>query len=469
MRFLEQQFLGAIAIAFIAMPLSLSAAVSEKEAERLGNELTPMGSNPNGNEEGTIPAWEGESIWNEEQKNYSYEELERLREEDPDRLNMVRGASGELSEPLFTITSDNYQEYADHLSEGHKALFRTHDDYKMVVYPSVRGTFFPEEIYEATRKNAVSAELEGTDQIFGAELGFPFPIPQNGAQVMWNHKLRFRGSAVKRYNNQAIVDADGDYQITKLIEDVRFEYANLNAEDRENNTFAYYLQRTLSPARVAGQITLVHEIFGKGTSGRNAWIYNPGLGRVNRAPDVGYDNPSLGTDGLQFNDQINMFNGSMNRYTWKLVGKKEMYIPHNSYELNDARVSYDEIIQQGHINQDLPRYELHRVWVVEATLREGTRHQLKKRRFYLNEDSWGITMVDGYDNRDELWKFQEGHLIAAPFIPTTTTIPEVIYDLKSGRYLITAMANEDKQNDFEVSYDRSYFGPSQLKRKGSRF
>ncbi|MES1945228.1 hypothetical protein PC39_13962 [Salinisphaera sp. PC39] len=456
-------------LAIAALPLTAPAAVPPEKAAKLGDELTPMGSNPAGNEAGTIPAWEGESVWTETQKNYTRAELERLRQEEPDKLNMVQGNAGDAAKPRFTITSDNYRQYADKLSEGHKALFRLYPDYKMVVYPSMRGTFFPDEVNAATKRNATRATLEGTDDLSGAKLGFPFPIPNNGAEVIWNHKLRFRGSAVKRYNNQAIVDADGDYQITKLIEDVRFEYANLNAEDREDHVMAYYLQRTLSPARVAGQITLVHEIFGKGTSGRNAWIYNPGLGRVNRAPEVGYDNPSLGSDGLQFNDQINMFNGSLSRYTWKLVGKKEIFVPHNSYKLNDARVKYADIIQAGHINQDLPRYELHRVWVVEATLRDGYRHQFAKRRFYINEDSWGITMVDCYDSRGELWKFQEGHLVAAPFIPTTTTIPEVIYDLQSGRYFLTAMANEDQINDFEIQYDRSHFQPSSLKRMGSRY
>src|SRR3546814_20409512 len=71
------------------------------------------------------------------------------------------------------------------------------------------------------------ASLNGTDDVQGAELGFPFPIPKSGAEPIWNHKLEFRGSAVRRYNNQAIVKPDGSYKISKLIEDVKFKYANL--------------------------------------------------------------------------------------------------------------------------------------------------------------------------------------------------------------------------------------------------
>ncbi|MES1943779.1 hypothetical protein PC39_06679 [Salinisphaera sp. PC39] len=470
MRVSTNPFIGLLAGCLLVAPGIGAAGVSPEEAAKLGDQLTPIGANPNGNEEGTIPPWRGPSLFTEAQRNYDYEEVEHLRKNDPDKLNFIKTQRPEALKPRFTITADNYQQYADKLTAGHKRLFELYPEtYKMRVYPSVRGTYFPDEINEATRKNAERAGLEGVNDVYGARLGFPFPIPQNGAQAIWNHKLRFRGSAVKRYNNQAIVDADGSYQITKLIEDVRFEYANLEVEDPENHVLAYYLQRTLSPARVAGQITLVHEIFGKGTSGRNAWIYNPGLGRVNRAPEVGYDNPSLGSDGLQFNDQINMFNGSLARYNWKLVGKKEMFVPHNSYEINSVRHSYDEIIQKGHINQNLPRYELQRVWVVEANLREGTRHQFKKRVFYLHEDSWGVTMVDCYDNRDQLWKFQEGHLITAPYIPTATTVPEVIYDLQSGRYFMTAMINEDRANDFDVEFSRSHFQPSNLKRMGRTF
>jgi hypothetical protein len=368
--------------------------------------------------------------------------------------------------PLYVITRSNMAQYDRYLSEGHKALFATYPDYKMVVFPTVRNAFFPEEILKATVANATRASLNGTDDVQGAELGFPFPIPKAGAEPLWNHKLKFRGSAVKRYNNQAVVQADGSYRISKLIEDVKFKYANLKepSSGLKNKIFAYYMQSVLAPPRVAGQITLVQETAGGAGNTRVAYLYSPGLARVNRAPDVGYDNPSIGSDGEQFNDQIDVFNGAQDRFDWKLLGKREILIPYNSWIINSPTFKYKDIIRPGHINQDLARYELHRVWVVEATLRAGQRHRFGKRRFYLDEDSWSVAVVDCYDNRGELWKVQEAHLLTVPFIPTVTGIPELVYDLQSKRYFVTSMTNEDAISDFEVHYTDDYFLPTTLQR-----
>jgi hypothetical protein len=369
--------------------------------------------------------------------------------------------------PLYVITRDNMAQHADKLTEGHKALFKTYADYKMVVFPTVRNAFFPEEILKATVANATRATLNGTDDVQGAELGFPFPIPKSGAEPLWNHKLKFRGSAVRRYNNQAIVKPDGSYKISKLVEDVKFKYANLAepAKLDKKGIFAYYMMEVISPPRVAGQITLVHETAGGAGNSRVAYLYSPGLGRVNRAPDVGYDNPSIGSDGEQFNDQIDVFNGAQDRADWKLVGKREILIPYNSWVLNSPTFKYKDIIRPGHINQDLARYELHRVWVVEATLRAGQRHRFGKRRFYIDEDSWSIAAVDCYDNRGELWKVQESHLLTVPFIPTVSGIPETIYDLQSKRYFVTALSNEDAITDFEIKFSDDQFTPNALQAK----
>jgi hypothetical protein len=275
------------------------------------------------------------------------------------------GTAGALDsiKPLYVITQANLKDHEAKLSDGHKAMFKTYPDYKMIVFPSYRNAFFPDEILQATVANATSATLTGTDEIKGAKLGFPFPVPTSGAEPLWNHKLKFRGSAVKRYNNQAIVKPDGTYKISKLVEDVKFKYANLKepAEIQTGGLFAYYLQEVLEPPRVAGQVILVHETAGNPGLTRNAWIYSPGLARVNRAPDVGYDNPSIGSDGEQFNDQIDVFNGALDRFDWKLIGKKEVLIPYNSWMLNSPTFKYKDVIRPGHINQDLARYELHRV------------------------------------------------------------------------------------------------------------
>ena len=276
---------------------------------------------------------------------------------------------------------------------------------------------------------------------------------------------------MQRYNNQAIVKPDGSFKITKLVEDVLFVYANLKDRSMAKTggpMIAYYLSETKEPPRVAGQFTLVHEKIGPGVEARSAWIFSPGLGRVNRAPDVGFDNPAIGTDNEQFYDQIDVFNGALERYSYKLVGKKEILIPYNSWILNSPTFKYADLMQPGHVTPDFCRYELHRVWVVEATLVPGQRHQLKKRVFYLDEDSWSIAGVDGYDNRDQLWKVQEAHLLTIPFIPTVSGIPEVIYDLQTKRYFLTTMTNEDPVSDFEKKYDDKEFAPAGLQRRASK-
>ena len=463
-------FAGALSLGLgLGATSSAYAKASAADAAKLGKELTPVGAVAGANADGSIPAWVGGKNFDAEVRGLTPAKLEELRQKfeeirktspgdfdallkyldsftiadypkvsaqidaiiaklPPDLKTLATkqrqqiGGGGKFEKPLFIITKADVAKYGDKLTEGQKAMFAKYPTYKMIVYPTLRSAFFPDEINAATIKNAPVAELKGTDEVAGAVLGFPFPVPSSGAEVIWNHKMRY----------------------------------------------LYYLSNVVAPARVAGQLTLVHETSGAEGSGRNAWIFNPGLGRVNKAPDVGYDNPYIGTDGEQFNDQVDMFNGALDRYTWKLVGKKEMYIAYNSFLINAPLIKYKDIIRPGHINQNLSRYELHRVWIVEATIRDGLRHQFKKRRFYVDEDSWAIAAVDAYDNRDQLWKVQEAQLISVPFVPTVTGIPEIIYDLQSGRYFVTALSNEDKISDFNISFKDDYFSPGSLNRKSQK-
>jgi len=445
---------------------SASATVTAEEAAKLCKELTCIGATRAGNKDGSVPEWTGAANFLEEQKKYTPQDLENLRKKDPDKIEktLEQQAGPEAVKLIVEITKANMAQHADKLTEGHKALFNTYPTYKMRVYKSIRTGFFPEIIEKATVENATKASLIGTDSVKGAQLGFPFPIPKSGAELIWNHKLKYKSDAAIRYNNQAIVKPDGSYNITKLKEEVKFLYSSI-ARPGDGKLLAYYLSETISPPRTAGQFTLVHETADQSSGGRLAWIYSPGLGRVNRAPDVGYDNPAVNTDNEQYNDQIDVFNGALDRYNWKLLGKKEMYVAYNSFLINSPKVKYKDILKPFHINQDLARYELHRVWVVEATLKPGTSHNFGKRVFYLDEDSYSVALVECFDKRGQLWKVQEAHLITAPFVPTVTGVPELIYDLQSKRYFTTAMSNEDKISDFKAKFDDSYFDPANLKRK----
>src|SRR3981081_980802 len=141
-----------------------------------------------------------------------------------------------------------------------------------------------------------------------------------------------------------------------------------------NNILLFFTQETLGAARLAGEVLLVQETIDQAKEARRAWVYNPGQRRVRRAPNVAFDNPGTNSDNLRTSDQFDMFNGSPERYDWKLIGKKEMYVPYNAYRLQDGKLKYSELLHKNHINQDLARYELHRVRVVEATLKRGVIH-----------------------------------------------------------------------------------------------
>jgi len=439
----------------VALPSMAQAKVSAEEAAKLGKELTPVGAERAGNKDGSIPAWTPAK---------QSGALKGVFPSDP---------AIENDKPLFTIDAKNQGQYADKLTEGHKELLKRFPaSYKLKVYPSHRKVNFPEKVLAETVKNATRAELEGVDNPRGAFVGFPFPIPRSGAEPIWNHRVKWRGDALRRYNNQMIVQQDGKFTLTKIVEDVKFYYANTgNAtppELKPGTDFLRYLSETISPPRIAGTFILVHEKAGFGTEGRAAWLYAPVLKRIRRAPAVCCDNPYEGTDGHQFYDQVDMYNGVLERFTWKLVGKREMYIPYNSYRIAGNKTKYADIARANHINQDLPRYELHRVWIVEADNKPDQRHTFKKRRIYLDEDSWNIVAIDDYDQQGKLMQFQEGHLVPYFNILAATTQPEVIYHLNSGRYFVTAMINEDQPYDATVSFSDSSFEAETVQKRTSK-
>jgi hypothetical protein len=171
---------------------------------------------------------------------------------------------------------------------------------------------------------------------------------------------------------------------------------------------------------------------------------------------------------MRTNDQLDMFNGAPDRYDWKLVGKREMIVPYNSYRLHSDKVKYAEILKPLHLNQDLARYELHRVWVVEAALKPGTSHLYARRTFYVDEDSWQILAVDQYDQRGQLWRVSEAHCINYYDVPIFWSTLEVHTDLFAGRYLVIGLDNESKMYDFRIKRSPADYTPASLSREGVR-
>jgi hypothetical protein len=431
------------------------AGAKPDQIHRLSEDLTPMGSERAGNAEGTIPEWTGGITTPPAE----YKPGDHHQNPYPD------------DKPLFRITGANYQDYGDKLSVGQKALLAKYPDtYFMDVYPTRRSVSFPERTYEMTIKNGSTAKLaENGEGVLDAAEGFPFPFPENAYELIWNHKLKYKGTGGVRYNTQIAPTASGKFSVTVIREELLGLYykEGVTLEDI-NNILLYFFQEVESPARLAGNILLVHETLNQIVLPRQAWVYNPGQRRVRRAPNVAYDNPGTASDGLRTNDMTDMFNGALDRFNWKITGKQEMYVPYNSYGAHAEGISYDEFIQPGHLNQNLMRYELHRVWVVEATLKEGMRHINPRRTFYLDEDSYQIVLTDHYDARMQLWRASEGHAINYYDVPTYWSTIEAHYDLQSGRYVAQGFDNTMPVNTFNVEMEPSQYTPQALRTRGRR-
>lgn len=458
---MKQQHILRLGLAAILGIVTLAAAaVTAQQAAKLGGELTPMGAEKAANAAGTIPAWSGGLTSAAQAGAPGF----KPGGHHPDPY------AGD--KPLYRIDATSMSRHAANLTAGHKALLNAYkNSYFINVYPSHRSAAFPQRIYDATRANATSAKLTGGGNgVTGAIIGVPFPIPSSGVEVIWNHILRFRAEIAERVIGQAAVSRTGDYNLVKFHDETMVGYSLPGATEAAlDNVVLYFIQETVSPARLAGEILLVHETLDQTKEHRRAWLYNPGQRRVRRAPNVAFDNPGTGSDGLRTSDQFDIFNGSPERYDWKLVGKQEMIVPYNAYPLHSNKLKNADIIRPLHINQEHARYELHRVWVVDATLKAGQRHLYKRRTFYVDEDSWQILAVDCYDGRDQLWRVQEGHSINYYEIPTFWTTLEVTYDLQSGRYLALGLDNEEPRTvNFAAKRTAADFTPAAIARRGTR-
>jgi hypothetical protein len=436
------------------------AKVSPEEAANLGGSLTPIGAEKAGNADGSIPAWDGGLTKPPSGFNGR------------DYLNPFAG-----EKPLFEITAANADQYKDKLSVGQLAMLKRYSTYKIKVYPTHRTAGYDQKVYDAAKKNALVTDLvDGGYGISGYNLTLPFPVPHGTAsekayQLMWNHVTRWRDGSFQRNVVQMTPLISGSYSPVKFEEQITFlsSLTDFQAGKSDPNILFYFKQSIVSPARLAGNVLLVHETLNQVKEPRRAWVYNSGQRRVRRAPQVAYDGPGTAADGQRTSDNFDMFNGATDRYDWKLVGKKEVYIPYNTYDLTSTSKKYDDIIKPGHINQDLTRYELHRVWVVEATLKEGSRHIYAKRVFYIDEDTWQIALVDHYDGRGELWRVAEGHHMQFYDRKISWYSAECLYDLLSGRYLVLGLSNEEPvAYQWDIKTSSKDFTPAALRRAGKR-
>ena len=447
---------GALSLSLLAG--SVLAAVSPEEAAKLGSSLTPLGAQMEGNAAGTIPAWTGGLATNAAKVD------ERGFLGDP--------FAGE--QPLFTITAQNLEQYKDQLSAGQLAMFQRYpQSYRMPVYPTHRTAAVPASIYAAAKTSALNTGLvDGGNGLtnFTDSRYYAFPIPQSGLEVVWNHITRYRGGNLKRSIVQASPQTNGSYTLVHFEDEVAFP-DNIPDVDpaKAENALLFFKQRVTAPSRLAGNVLLVHDSLDQVAEPRMAWLYNAGQRRVRRAPQVAYDGPGTASDGLRTSDNFDMYNGAPDRYDWKLVGKRELFIPYNNYRLASPEVKYADILKAGHINQDLARYELHRVWEVEATLKSGERNIYAKRRFYIDEDSWQIALSEHYDGRGQLWRVGEAMLLQQYAEQVPVYALEALYDIVAGRYLAIGMANEEKRSvQYGTQASAKDFTPAALRNAGVR-
>lgn len=443
------------AVLAIAIAAGSAQAATEQQIAELGKSLTPIGAEKAGNAAGTIPEWDGGLS--------------------PDAGEIKNGFltnpyAGE--QPQFVITADNYEQYAEQLAPGQIAMFKRYpESFRMPIYETRRSVAMPEEIYQAAKRNAAQSELiKDGNAVSGYELANAFPIPSNGLEVIWNHITRFRGGSMERVVTQATPQVNGDFGIVRFVEQYVLPEALSDYDpERMGNILYYFKQQVTDPGRLAGNVLLVHETVDQVDTPRMAWIYNAGQRRVRRAPQVSYDGPGTAADGMRTSDNLDLFNGAPDRYDWELVGKREMFIPYNSYNLGSPEHKYSDIIKAGHINQDLTRYELHRVWEVVATVKPAQRHIYAKRHFFIDEDSWQAAHIDHYDSRNTLWRVAEAHALHRYKDQVPGFALESLYDLVAGRYLAMGMNNEESR-DYDYSYRANSrdFTPAALRQAGVR-
>ena len=432
------------------------AGVAAEEAKRLGQDLTPIGAERAGNADGSIPAWTG-----------------GLPKDAGAILPNGTPSDPFASEqPLFTINAANYEQHRELLTDGQIALLQRYPEtYVLPVYETHRSVGFSAEVAEEAARNATEARLindgNGLDGFRGS---VAFPIPKTGLEVIWNHITRFNTGSSISITDTAAPQPNGDYVITTTEQhytpvDQTTDYEPADSDD----VLFYYSHKITAPARQVGEVVLVHETLDQIANPRRTWIYTAGQRRVRRAPSINYDATGATTAGLRTADSRDMYNGAPDRYDWKLIGKKEMYIPYNNYKLDDPSLKYSDIIKPGHLNQDYARYELHRVWHVQATLKPGKRHIYAKRDIYIDEDSWQAAQIEQYDARGALWRVSEGFAQYYYNKQVSGYTAEAIYDLLSGRYLVLGLKNEEKNAfEFGLMVNEAELTPAALRQAGVR-
>jgi hypothetical protein len=420
--------LGSVAA---ASPAAVAKVPAEKAAELDGPKYTCQGAERAGSASG-IPEYGGKFVgsW-------------------PGMKNKSGWEPGPYADekPSFSITADTMAKYAANLTEGQKALLKKYpQNYRMDVYPTHRDFGNPPFVCDTVKKNATTAEVvhDGLG-ITGTSGGIPFPFPQSGLEAVWNVINPFRAT-----NEEGIVDIADVYANGSIAWGKQhFRTMDPGRDPKKRGSYqdkigAYFYASYILPERDKGFTAVGYQPNDFSKDATSSWQYLPGLRRVRQAPEVGFDYP-VPPAGLRTVDDDYVFNGSPERYTWKLVGKTEMYIPYHNFKTNSPDVKYADLIKPNTVNPDYLRYELHRVWIVEGTLKSGVRHIYSKRRLYADEDTWMAMWADNYDARGQLWR---SAFVAYFYSQESSAFhrgASIYHDLASGAYEAGYLTNQSSK------------------------
>ncbi|MBL6642096.1 MAG: DUF1329 domain-containing protein [PS1 clade bacterium] len=444
-------------IAFAVLVTLGLATAHAADPALLGTELTANGANPAASADGVIPAYTGGITTPPAGYTRGQDHIDPFA----------------ADAPLYTITAQNKAQYAARLSAGQNAMFARHPEtYRIDVYPTRRACGLPQAVYDETKKNVTRAKLtQDGNKVVGARIGVPFPIPQNALEVYWNHNFHWQGHRYHAVTSGANVYPNGSR--TKIIrEDWRYNfYADPQGPDakHENNQF-HWMGVWKAPARFNGSGFSMFNTIDQVDEPRNGVMFNPNTRKIMRATPnaVTYDGPMSTADGLRKNHNMFVFSGSPDRYDWKLLGKKRMIVPYNAYKASATTTLRDGFLTPNHLNPDFLRYEEHRVWVLEATLKPGYNMEQARRIFYADEDSWIFLMSDIFDEDNELARVHHAFVKNYYEAPACVLEFDVIYDVASGRYNVDHIKLDHGPADLDYDIKPSDFGSSALKRKVGR-
>lgn len=431
-----------LGVALLGAPLIALAGVSAEEAARLRKDLTPLGAERTGNSTGSIPAWAPVTPTG------------KVTGRRPDPFA--------ADKPLYTVTVQNMAQHAAVLTDGLKALFAKYPDYRLDVYPTRRTAAAPAYVYENTRKNATRATLHG-DVMKGALGGIPFPLPKSGAEVMWNTLTHWEGANYQYESRGYLVTAEGQPVLAldaKLDVTKPYYYENASLESFERSgVHAQYRIVNIGPAVRAGEGFLQNQNIDPTRD--ESWLYLTGQRRVRKVPNACCDSPAPQTAGIMSFDEQLLFTGRFDRFDWKLLGKQEMLIPYNGNRI--LSMEDEKVVGKRFVEPTALRWELHRVWVVEATLRAGQRHTSPRGRYYVDEDTWIPVLADRWDQKGQLWRtlFQVPTLMSD--LPGQVGGPFGMYDLLSGSWFINGLqGSKPSHRQFVPAFPEDHFTAESL-------